>query len=124
MLFLDDDQALGELVEGIANSYQMDLVRVTTSSGARALLESGETFDAAILDVNVANGNGIALYRWLKESFPRLQVIFLTGLPVEEVAAQVHAVGSAPIYPKPTLWNAGFMEDLFEHLGCRRKMTA
>lgn len=124
VLFLDDDQNLSELMVGIAENYQMDLVQVRTSGAARYQIESSEEFDAAILDVNVANGNGIALYRWLKESFPRLQVIFLTGLPVEAIAEQVHAVGSAPIYSKPTLWNQGFIEDLLERLGCRRKQPA
>jgi ActR/RegA family two-component response regulator len=122
VLFLDDDQNYGELVQGVAQRYEMKLVQVTTSGVARALIEADDQqFDAAILDVNVANGNGIALYRWLKETFPRLQVIFLTGLSVEDVAAEVHAIGSAPIYPKTTLWNAGFIEDLFERMGCRKK---
>lgn len=124
VLFLDDDHDLGTLMESISDNYQMDLVKVKTSGAARQKIESGEEFDAAILDVNVANGNGIALYRWLKESFPRLQVIFLTGLPVEAIAEQVHAVGSAPIYSKPTLWNQGFIEDMLERLGCRRKQPA
>lgn len=121
ILFLDDDEDLCELVQRIADKYEMQLVKASTSGQARTILESGAEFDAAILDINVVNGNGIALYRWLRGMFPRLQVIFLTGLEIESAAEKVHAVGAAPVYAKPTLWNSGFMEDLFEKLGCRRK---
>lgn len=124
ILFLDDDQNLGEMVQSIADKYEMDLVQITTSGAARDLLEMGSEFDAAILDINVANGNGIALYRWLKGAFPRMQVIFLTGMEIADAAERVHAVGSAPVYSKPTLWNIGFVEDLFERLGCRKKHVA
>jgi DNA-binding NtrC family response regulator len=123
VLFLDDDNDLCDLVEGIAKKYEMDLVCVKTSGGARALMECEGDFDAAILDINIVNGDGVVLYRWIKAAFPRMQVIFLTGTGVSEASEKVHAVGSAPVYTKPTLWNAGFMEDLFDRLGCRRKLV-
>lgn len=122
ILVLDDDSSLLDLVKVISEKYEIELVVARTSGAARIRLSS-ECFDAAILDVGVANGDGIDLYRWIVASLPQLKVFFLTGAPVEMIADKVHAVGSAPVYSKPTFFGGGFMEDLFEKLGARRKVN-
>lgn len=122
ILFVDDDSAFREMVGHAASSYNVELVDAETSGQAKQLLEEGG-FDAAILDVRVTNGDGIELYRWMMDRFPRVTVIFLTGMEIEAVSEKIHAVGSAPVYFKPTLLSTAFIEDLLNKLGARPRQS-
>lgn len=124
VLFLEDDRIWRELVSVVSQDYNVELVEVSSSGVARDILAADENFDAVILDIGVANGDGIELYRWLKLMRPKLHVIFLTGQRSEEVAERVHAVGSAPIYFKPAVMTANFLSDLLERLGARKRCPA
>lgn len=124
VLFLDDERYMQDIVRLASCDYDLQLVTSETAGEARKQLAESGPFDAAILDVGVINGDGILLYQWIKDTFPRIQVIFLTGDSTERVADKIHAIGSAPVYTKPTLLNAGFIQDLFERMGCRRRIIA
>lgn len=124
VLFLDDDHYLQQLVNAVSKKYDLQLVSARTSGDARMLIERTEPFDAAILDVNVANGDGINLYQWIKDNYPKMAVVFLTGYNSEIVAEKIHAIGSAPIYSKPSFSQTKFIGELFEQLGARRKIAS
>lgn len=123
VLFVDDDWEFRQLVMRAARGYNVELIEADTSGRAKDMI-SAETFDAAILDVRVTNGDGIALYGWIMENYPKMTVIFLTGAELETISDKVHAVGSAPVYFKPNFLTTAFIEDLLQKLGARPRQQA
>lgn len=116
ILFVDDDAFLQELMEQVQKRMSVDVVTAGTASEAKALIAS-KGFDLAILDVGIINGDGIALYKWITENFPRMSVIFLTGGSLDAVCPKVHAIGSAPVYSKPTANTLTFLTDMLRYCG-------
>lgn len=67
---------------------------------ARQLLKS-ESFDLAILDVNLPDGNGFEICRELKEVSPETPVIFLTANDLEEDVLKGFDQGADDYITKP-----------------------
>lgn len=112
ILFVDDDDALQELMQTIQKSCSVDVIPAQTAGVAKALIKE-RPFDLVILDVGILNGNGVELYKWILQTCPTLNVIFLTGRPADEVKAEVHKIGgSAVVYEKPTADTMLFIKNL------------
>lgn len=104
VIFVDDDGPLQELMRIAARGKCIDIVSAKTASEAKLFIRT-ETFDLAILDVGILNGDGIALYAWIRQSFPSLNVIFLTGGSLDVISRRVQEVSgnnSPLIYQKPS----------------------
>lgn len=118
VLFVNDDESLQVLMNTVQSDLQVDVTATTNGTGARNLI-SNKKFDLAILDVGILNGDGLDLYRWIKDNFPRLSVIFITGGSMDEICPKVHAIGSAPVYFKPTVGSLHFLTDLLRYAGAK-----
>lgn len=118
ILFVDDDLLLQEMMTEVQKHMKVEVTSAFTAGAARHLIEARK-FDLAILDVGVINGDGLELYRWIKERFPRLSVVFLTGGSMDEICPKVHAIGSAPVYHKPTVNTLHFLTDLLRFVGAK-----
>ena len=59
-------------------------VATATESAEAVRLAEGNTFSAAILDVDIAGENGLDLLTRLKAKHPKLPIIMFTGLNVDE----------------------------------------
>lgn len=116
ILFVDDDRLLQELMDRVKEKMSVEVVAAGSAGEARTLIQS-RAFDLAILDVGIVNGDGIALYRWIMDNFPRMSVIFLTGGSLDAVCPKVHAIGSAPVYAKPSANTLTFLTDMLRYCG-------
>lgn len=123
ILMLEDDRLWRELIALFARDFDLEIVEVTNGTDARVALMSRGTFDAAIIDIGIVNGDGISFYQWVKETLPKLQVVFLTGADIDKVSDRIHAIGSAPIYHKQIIMTPSFIEDFLMQMGARRRVT-
>lgn len=122
ILYVEDDRLYQDsLVAYVQNQFNAVVTPVMRSNDAMQLLDAGQSFDAAILDVRLLNGNGISLYRQIVDRFPKMRVIFLTGYDSHQIRREIHAVGPAAIYPKECICNFTFLDQLLSDLNIQPK---
>ncbi|MBQ3060047.1 MAG: response regulator [Desulfovibrio sp.] len=105
VLFVDDETEFLELMKKrlVRRSFSVD----TASDGESALrlldetLNSGESFDAVVLDVRMPGTDGLEVLRQMKERRPALPVILLTGHASMGVAMQGLDLGAYDYMLKP-----------------------
>ena len=120
LLFVDDDKILAEFFEKFARTeFLADIVAVNRTLDAINLLERGEQFDVAVLDLRVLNGSGVDLYRNMRARWPRVEVVFLTGYGTDEARKEIEAIGPARIYSKEAVYRLVFLRQLMVALGFR-----
>lgn len=121
LLFVEDDDLLREFFETVIRGrYVVELVSVSTTGDARAKFE-GESFDAALLDVRVTNGDGVSLYRWISDRFPEVEVVFLTGYAGTDLRERIEQIGPARIFTKDRVHDLNFVDKLFALFGVQRR---
>lgn len=79
LLLLEDDDALARQTERALTRFSVQVYRAADLAGARALLAGLPSLDAAVLDQNLDNDNGLDLIAPLLEQFPQCRVLVLTG---------------------------------------------
>lgn len=100
ILVVEDDLALsaGLCFELDMNGYIT--VAAYNCQKVRQLVQS-ETFDLAILDVNLPDGNGFELCREMRDICPDTPVIFLTANDLEENILKGYDLGAEDYITKP-----------------------
>ena len=91
MLVVDDDPALrGLCVEGLGRRGRVSPLAVPTPGEALAALRE-RTVDAVVSDVALpgADGDGVDLYRAVRERWPALPFVFFTGTPAVRLSERV-----------------------------------
>lgn len=98
ILLLEDDKALGEgLHERLSKDHVVQWAKdIRTAQG----LIAKETFDLAILDVNLPDGNGFDLANSLRKT-SSCQFIFLTAQADAESRLKGFELGAQEFIPKP-----------------------
>jgi DNA-binding NtrC family response regulator len=105
VIFLDDDQDLREAFAAVMAG--LGIAAETVSSVAQledAVTRASESFDLAILDINLGPDapSGLEAYRWLKaHRFPG-RMVFLTGhARTHPLVSEALRLGDARVYDKP-----------------------
>jgi len=100
VLCVDDEQQLREFMEDQLPRYGH---RVTTfADGASALASlATQSFDCALVDLNMPGMNGLELIGRLREQAPDIQTILLTGNADLNVAVQSMRLGAFDFLEKP-----------------------
>ncbi|MGC8719400.1 MAG: response regulator [Thermodesulforhabdaceae bacterium] len=101
-LLLVDDEEL--FVETVARRLERRNIKVLTAfSGEEALkiLESNQDTDVVILDVKMPGMDGITVLREIKQRYPLMEVIMLTGYATVESAVQGMKLGAFDYLMKP-----------------------
>lgn len=98
VLHLDDDPALGDLVQLYMEREESGLdCRVTTETSASRALErldaDEETFDCVISDYNMPEMDGIEFLERVRECHPELPVLLFSGAETNEVASEIIGAG-------------------------------
>ena len=91
MLVVDDDPAFRNLcAEGLERRADLSPVAASTPGEALAVLGGG-TVDAVVSDVSLpsADGDGVDLYRAIRERWPALPFVFFTGTPAARLSVRV-----------------------------------
>ena len=106
ILLVEDDpaivSALTELLEG--EGYTVDTAATQTAALARALpsgTERARSYALVLLDVSLAEGNGLAVCGALKQAAPELPVMFLTASSDEFTTVTGLELGADDYIAKP-----------------------
>ncbi|MSU57142.1 MAG: response regulator [Pedosphaera sp.] len=94
LLFVDDEAPIREMLSLYFHKRGYEVSTATESAEAVRLAE-GNTFSAAILDVDIAGENGLALLTLLKAKYPKLPIIMFTGFDTnEDLLAKAMSLGA------------------------------
>lgn len=100
VMCVDDELQLREFMEEQLPRYGHRVA--TFADGASALAGlSTQSFDCALVDLNMPGMNGLELMTRLREQFPDLQTILLTGNADLNVAVQAMRLGAFDFLEKP-----------------------
>lgn len=99
VLVVDDSPVARRAVAGALSAEGFDVQEIGTAAGARALDASG--FACAILDLELGDGDGLALAHELQARCPSLAVAFFTAGASPELVERSRAYG--PVFRKPDL---------------------
>src|SRR5512143_1267066 len=100
ILIVDDDRNLLELLRMRLESSGFDVVTALREADARTAA-AGEVFDLAIVDLQLAEQDGISLMEELHTVSPDLPVIILTAHGSIESAVEAMRRGAATYLTKP-----------------------
>jgi DNA-binding response OmpR family regulator len=78
LLVVDDEADLRNVLSKYFG-YNNFKVRTAADAQQARLLVAEEVPDLVLIDVNMPGESGLSLARWLRESFPRLGLVMLTG---------------------------------------------
>jgi len=102
VLLVDDNRDLLQFLERLMAESGWELMAAESASEARRIVAKRKP-NAALLDYMLPDGNGVELAQQLKQIFPDLQVIMMTGsvlAPEEEAICEEH---DFPVLRKPFL---------------------
>lgn len=100
VLIVDDEVDLRTLLGDV---LQVAGYEVSTAGDGLEALEilKTEEFDAALLDVQMPNMNGIQVLRHITEHYPKMKSIVLTGYADLNHAAEARRYGAVDFISKP-----------------------
>ncbi|WP_296012243.1 response regulator transcription factor [uncultured Adlercreutzia sp.] len=100
VLLVEDDNAIVRALTDLLESEGFEVRARATQDGACAAL-AAESFDIALLDVTLAQGNGFAVCAAARETAPDMPVIFLTASDDEYSTVAGLDMGAADYIAKP-----------------------
>lgn len=100
ILLVDDDPVVLEVMKSIIASYGFTLATANDGKQALAKLES-EPFSIIITDINMPIMDGMELLQYVKEHYPKIGVIVVTGLSEDYSYIDVINAGAIDYMTKP-----------------------
>jgi len=80
MLIVEDDPAVGQVIEDILRDAGVSPVRVQTDTAAYSALSIKPTFKAIIVDINLGKGTtGFDVARFARQKAPEITVVYVSG---------------------------------------------
>jgi DNA-binding NtrC family response regulator len=101
VLVVDDESSLRTSLFRILDRKNYQVVTASRIEEAKTFAPPENPFDLAIIDLNLPDGSGLELMKWLKESQPLCEVIILTGEASLENAIQSTKAGAFHFLTKP-----------------------
>ena len=100
VLIVDDEVDFLETLIKRMKKRQIDVIGANGATQALALLAE-RPFDVAVMDVRMPEMDGITLLHLVKQRFPLIEVIMLTGHASMEVAVKGMELGAFDYLMKP-----------------------
>ncbi len=100
VLIVDDEPDLCELLSITLGRMQMDSRSVHTLGAAREALSKGR-FDVCLTDMQLPDGNGLALVEWMQTAAPDVPVAVITAHGNVESAVKALKLGAFDFVSKP-----------------------
>jgi len=100
VLIVDDEEDFLEMVAARLRVRNLDVQAVTTGEEALDALDEREA-DVVILDVRLPGMSGVQTLEKIKERFPFVEVMILTGYADTETAIRVMELGAFDYLVKP-----------------------
>jgi DNA-binding NtrC family response regulator len=99
-LIIDDDDGFREVLTGYLESLGLKVSQ--SSSSEQGLVEIENNLpDVVFLDVYMPGMNGLELLKLIKEKYPLLKVIVMSGYATEETAQEAIDLGAFDYMNKP-----------------------
>lgn len=86
ILVVDDEKDVRAMMAIVLRVRHFEVVEAASAAAALAVFE-GASFDAAIVDIFLADGNGFDLIHALRERAPRLPVVAVSGIATVDLAS-------------------------------------
>ncbi|HUR11906.1 MAG TPA: sigma-54 dependent transcriptional regulator [Flavitalea sp.] len=100
ILVIDDDRDMCLLLKRFLSKHGFDVLEANTSKRATELLESTE-FELVLCDFRLDGTDGKTMLIKIKEKFPQLPVIIITGYSDIKIAVEVMKLGAYDYITKP-----------------------
>ena len=100
VLIVEDDETLASLLELYLKREDFRVAVARTCAAAQRALEA-ESRDLILLDLNLPDGDGLDVLRWVRERDDRTVVIVLTSFRQEEKGTLAFDLGAADFVSKP-----------------------
>jgi two-component system response regulator YesN len=115
ILICDDEENIRETLKLIlGDTYNLILV----DSGEQALytLKNSQDIKLALLDIKMPKVNGLETLTQIKDQFPKVKIIMVTGYRSVETAAEAARLGASGYIVKPFKAEE-ILETVEKHLG-------
>ena len=100
ILVVDDEDDLRMLLDHVVSSAGYHVT--TAEDGQDAILKiQNNTFDLALLDIQMPNASGIEVLKYLKKNAPTTKAIMLTGYADLKYAMEAREYGARDFISKP-----------------------
>jgi DNA-binding response OmpR family regulator len=94
ILVVDDEAQIRELLNIYLKKQGYDVYTAATADETLTILKQGP-IDLVVLDISLANEDGLKLLEDIKKDHPQLRVVMLTGMGfVEDLLEEAHAKGA------------------------------
>ena len=111
VLFVDDNDAVRDVMTELISAYKYDVVPTETAELAISILESDSSFDILFTDIRLGIGHsGIWLARKVQSEYPHMAIVLTTGYS----SALPRWPIPWPIVQKPTTGQV--IVSMFEHV--------
>jgi DNA-binding NtrC family response regulator len=100
ILIVDDERIVLDSCKRVleADGYSVNLV---TSADEALQAMSGEAFSLVLIDIKMPGRDGLSLKREVKEKWPDIPVIVMSGYATSETVTQVSKTDTASFIAKP-----------------------
>ncbi|RME90922.1 MAG: response regulator [Anaerolineae bacterium] len=120
ILLVDDHRDVLRLLHSALDTLPHELTVIESPSGEEAILESSrERVDLLVADYRLPGINGLELMRKIRERWPDVKVILITGLKEKAVRSELLKAGAMAIFEKP-IPLADFLDVVERGLGLER----
>ncbi|RMF85603.1 MAG: response regulator [Nitrospinota bacterium] len=100
ILVVDDEPEIREILKEMLTTMGYEVAEAADGQAAFALTREGN-FDLILTDLQMPRMSGLELVRRVKERFPLLPVVAITGVPSLDVAVEVMKQGASDFITKP-----------------------
>jgi len=102
VLVIDDEQGIRDLCAKVAASFGCDSCAAASGREARKLLQQIRP-DYVFLDINLPDCSGMDLLVEIRQQFPAIRVVMITGLDSVEMAVKAMKLGAYDYLRKPDI---------------------
>jgi DNA-binding NarL/FixJ family response regulator len=108
VLIVDDDRTFGEsLALFLSGDERIGVTEVACDLGAALAATRVHRFDLALIDVRLETESGFQVVEALREKYPELATLMMSGLDKSEVEARALACGAQGVLKKTDLAKHG-----------------
>ncbi len=100
ILIVDDEQIYRDEIGEYLRKKDFSILEAESPSRAFSILEKEEV-DIVILDINLPEMTGIEVLKKIKEKYPEIEVIMITGFGDMNTVIDAFRLGAADFFPKP-----------------------
>ncbi|NUM58809.1 MAG: sigma-54-dependent Fis family transcriptional regulator [Bdellovibrionaceae bacterium] len=101
VLILDDDSSLRASLFRVLTKKNLNVITSSSIEEAKVLIQGDQPLDLAIVDMSLPDGNGLEFMSILKDLYPQIEVIILTGFGSIENAVKATQKGAFHFITKP-----------------------